>query len=194
MYATSPRLKPDDSVLRRDPSVDRARRHLAGYSPRHRDQGMIRDRILQFIDRYPDDAHLRSRLEGHLTSSALVLDSTGQKILLLHHRKLGRWLQLGGHCDGDGNLPGVALREACEESGIPNLEIVPEIIDVDIHEIPERPREPRHLHLDSRFLVIAPEGAQPRGNHESNDLRWMSFDEVKALDVDNSVMRLLDGL
>ncbi len=194
MYATSPRLNTADAELRRDPSVDRARRQLEGYAPRRPEQGQMRDRILEFIDRYPDDAHLRSRLEGHLTSSALVVDASGERILLLHHRKLGRWLQLGGHCDGDGNLPGVALREACEESGISNLEIVPEIIDVDIHEIPERPREPRHLHLDSRFLVVAPEGAQPRGNHESNDLRWMTFDEARALDVDDSVLRLLNGL
>lgn len=192
MHATSPRLRLEDPTLRSDPSLELARKQLEGYSPSRPEQRAIRDRILQFIDQFPDDAHLRSRLEGHLTASALVVDASGRQVLLLHHRKLGRWLQLGGHCDGDGNLAGVALREACEESGIPDLEIVPEIIDVDIHEIPERPAEPRHLHLDTRFLVFAPEGAQPRGNHESNALRWMTFDQARALDVDDSVLRLLN--
>ena len=194
MYATRPRLKADDPELRPDPSLARSREQLEAYRPPNAEQARMRDRILAFLETYPRDAHLRSRLEGHLTASALVVDADFDRVLLLHHRKLHRWLQPGGHCDGDGNLVGVAFREASEESGISGLEIVPRIIDLDIHEIPERRGVPRHLHLDTRFLVVAPEGAEPAGNHESNALAFHTFDQARRLDVDDSVLRLLDGL
>lgn len=194
MYATRPRLKAGASELTPDPDLETARRILQSYRAATREQATTRDRILRFIDTFPADAHLRSRLEGHLTASALVVDAALRRVLLLHHRKLRRWLQLGGHCDGDANLLSVAWREAVEESGIPGLELVPEVIDVDIHEIPARPAEPAHLHLDTRFLIIAPPGAEPVANHESDGLSWLSFEEIDALDVDGSVRRLVDGL
>lgn len=194
MYATSPRLNRESPELRTNPSLDLAKRILGSYTPSNKEQTKIRDRMIEFIERFPEDAHLRSRLEGHLTGSALVLSSDLTQVLLLHHRKLRRWLQPGGHCDGDANLMSVAWREAREESGIDGLELVPEVIDVDIHKIPARPGEPAHLHLDTRFLVIAPEGAEPVANHESNALRWMSFAEARRLDVDDSVLRLIQGL
>jgi ADP-ribose pyrophosphatase YjhB (NUDIX family) len=130
-------------------------------------QALERDRIVAWIDRYPADAHRRERLEGHLTASALVVDPARGQALLTHHRKLGRWLQLGGHCDGDANLARTALREAIEESGIEDLRVDPTPIDVDVHAIPERGAEPRHLHLDTRFLVVAPAGALESAGEES---------------------------
>ena len=147
--------------------------------------------MLDFIDRHPRDAHMRSCRGGHLTASALIVDRARGKVLLTHHRKLGKWLQLGGRCVGDANLAGVALREAVEESGIAGLEIVPRLIDVDIHPIPARPGEAEHLHLDSRFLVLAPEGAEARANHESNELRWLDRAAARELASDGSLRRLL---
>ena len=194
MHATSPRLAAGAPELEPTPSLQRALDILESYLPDDAEQMQIRDRIRHWIETYPEDAHLRSRLEGHLTASALVLDASLERVLLLHHRKLERWLQLGGHCDGDGNLISVAWRESVEESGISDLEIVPRVIDVDIHEIPARPGEPAHLHLDTRFLVLAPEGAEPVANHESNSLQWMTFEEARGLDVDDSVLRLIAGL
>lgn len=194
MYATRPRLKVGTPELRPDPDLEVARRILKSYQPADAEQAATRDRILSFIETFPDDAHRRSRLEGHLTASSLVVDAEMHRVLLLHHRKLGRWLQLGGHCDGDANLVSAAWREAVEESGIPDLEIVPTVIDVDIHEIPARPGEPAHLHLDTRFLIIAPPGAEPVANHESNALAWMTPDDIAALQVDDSVQRLIAGL
>lgn len=147
--------------------------------------------MLAFIEEHPLDAHLRTCLEGHLTASAILVDASATKVLLTHHKKLGRWLQLGGHCDGDADLARVALREATEESGIDGLGIDPVPIDVDVHVIPAREGEPEHLHLDTRFLVRAPAGAVERASDESLELRWFDRDEARAIDTDDSVRRLL---
>lgn len=168
-----------------------ARSLLAAWQPPTPEQERTRRRILAFVDAHPRDAHLRTCLEGHLTASALVLDSRGERVLLTFHRKLGKWLQLGGHCDGDADLAAVALREAIEESGIEDLAIDPMPIDLDIHPIPARKGEPEHLHLDTRFLVHAADGAIERASEESIQLRWFTRAEAAALDVDESVRRLL---
>ncbi len=174
-----------------NPDLNAARRTLYGYRAPTDQQAQIQQRMLQFIDQHPTDAHQRSCRPGHLTASALVLDSTGQRVLLTHHRKLERWLQLGGHCDGDANLAGVALREAVEEGGIEDLRIDPRPVDLDIHSIPARPGEPEHLHLDCRFLVFAPAGATPTASAESLAVKWWTLAEAAELDSDDSVLRLL---
>lgn len=167
----------------------RARSTIERHVPRDRKQAQAREFVLAWIDAHPD-ALLRSCLDGHLTSSALVLDASGARALLTLHRKLGRWLQLGGHCDGDANLAGSALREASEESGISGLAIDPELIDLDCHRIPARAGEPEHWHLDARFLVRAPPAALARISQESRALRWFTPEELAGLATDESVLRL----
>ena len=166
-----------------------ARATIERYRPRDGDQGKAREFVLAWIDAHPD-ALLRSCLEGHLTSSALVLHSAGERALLTLHTKLGRWLQLGGHCDGDANLAGSALREAREESGIDGLTIDPELLDLDCHRIPARAGEPEHWHLDARFVVQAPAGAVARASAESKELRWFRPAELAKIASDDSVRRL----
>jgi 8-oxo-dGTP pyrophosphatase MutT (NUDIX family) len=182
------RLRAGDLVSTPDLAV--ARHLLAAWDPPTLEQERTRDRILAFVDEHPRDAHERTCLPGHLTASALVLDSRGERALLTFHRKLGRWLQLGGHCDGDANLAAVALREAIEESGIEDLEIDPIPVDLDVHTIPARKGEPEHLHLDTRFLVHAPAGASERPSEESVELRWFTRGEAADLETDDSVRRL----
>ena len=182
----------EDPALARDDSLDSARRMLEAYLPRDERQARLRREILAFIEEHPRDAHLRSCVPGHLTASALVVDSTLTRALLTHHKKLNRWLQLGGHCDGDSNLAAVALREAREESGIEDLSIDPRLVDLDIHVIPARANEPEHLHLDARFVVHAPMDAREVASDESHRLAWISPGELSQLDTDESVRRLFE--
>ena len=150
-----------------------------------------RRRILAFIDDHPDALH-RSCATGHLTGSAAVIDPSTRHVLLLFHAKVQRWLQPGGHADGDGNLARVALREAEEETGIAGLRVLTPAIDLDVHVFHHATRaEPDHLHLDVRHLVVAPPGAVARGNEESEDLRWLAPDDVGSLDVDTGTRRMV---
>lgn len=145
--------------------------------------------ILEFVDAHDDALHRTCHL-GHLTGSALVVDATGEHVLLLFHTKLQRWLQPGGHCDGDANLAAVALREATEESGIDGLRVHPVAIDLDVHRV-DPPGDGPHLHLDARFLVVAPSGAQPQGNHESEAIRWVAPADLGDFDVDSGTVRMV---
>ncbi len=125
----------------------------------------FRDEIDAFLLEHGPIALTRDCVPGHLTASCLLWNATGTKVLLHHHRKLGLWLQFGGHCDGDGDTRRVATRETMEESGIEPSFVTPAPIDFDIHSIPARPAkgdraaEPEHLHLDVRYLALAPADA-----------------------------------
>ena len=135
-------------------------------------------------------------LEGHLTGSAITVSADGSRVLLLHHRKLDRWLQPGGHGDpGETTGEEVALREALEESGIGGLALhptAPRPLDVDVHDIPERGSEPAHEHLDLRYLVVAPEGAAVTPDlAELHEIRWVAWEEVDALGPDHGLRRAL---
>ncbi|HSL56635.1 MAG TPA: NUDIX hydrolase [Acidimicrobiales bacterium] len=147
-----------------------------------------RARILGLIDACPD-ALVRTCRPGHLTGSALVVDPSRAAVLVLFHRKLQRWLQPGGHADGDANLAGVALREATEETGIAGLAVLPVPIDLDVHRVAP-PAEDAHDHHDVRFLVVAPAGAAAVGNHESEALRWVGADELAGVGADAGLLRL----
>jgi 8-oxo-dGTP pyrophosphatase MutT (NUDIX family) len=152
-----------------------------------------RARILAFVDAHPDALH-RSCAPGHLTGSAAVVDPTTERLLLLFHAKVRRWLQPGGHADGDANLAGVALREAEEETGIQGLAVVRPAIDLDVHLFHNAAgTEPDHLHLDVRHLVLAPAGAVAVGNHESEGFVWVRRDELPGYDVDPGTLRMADA-
>lgn len=166
-----------------------ARAIVAAVPPTSPESERARLEILAFLDAHPDALH-RTCLAGHLTGSALVVDSSRTRVLLMLHTKLGRWLQPGGHADGEGFLGAVALREATEETGIEGLQLLEPAVDCDVHVIPERGAEPEHLHLDVRHVVLAPPDARVVGNAESQALRWVTLDEVQALATDDSLVRL----
>jgi len=154
------------------------------------DDDLEADRLLiaELVRSHPNiaDRHCRP---GHLTGSALVVDAAGDHLALVFHTKLQRWLQPGGHADGDTNLAAVALREATEEIGVSGLRIDPRPLDLDIHLV-RPPREDPHLHLDVRFLVVAPVGSVLAANHESEALRWVRWDELDRYDPDPGLRRL----
>ena len=124
-------------------------------------------------------AFLRERLAGHFTGSAWLVSADGQRVLLMHHRKLDRWLQPGGHADGDADLAAVALREAEEETGLRDLHIEPGIFDLDAHRIPARADVPEHTHHDVRYVIRTRGGEAPQGNAESLALAWVEIDALR---------------
>lgn len=147
----------------------------------------------QFLDLLSStpDALERTSLPNHLTGSALVMRPSTGEFLVLWHNKLQRWLQPGGHADGDGNLAHVAWREATEETGIGGLAVLAPAIHLDVHDF--RPREgAHHVHFDVRFLVIAPPDAEPRTNHESSGFRWTTVEELPDLGADPGLLALAE--
>jgi 8-oxo-dGTP pyrophosphatase MutT (NUDIX family) len=168
---------------------------LQRHAPADEEEDRDRDRTLDFVRRHRDPFDRRIA-EGHLTGSALVVSASGDRVLLLHHRKLDRWLQPGGHADpGETTGEAVALREAFEETGLRGIALhptAPRPLDVDVHDIPARKDEPAHEHLDLRYLVVAPEGAvlSPQVE-ELHALRWVSWDEADALGPDRGLRRAL---
>jgi 8-oxo-dGTP pyrophosphatase MutT (NUDIX family) len=151
-------------------------------------QEQLRRQMLAFAHDHPDSL-LRSCEAGHFTGSALVVDAARERLLLLLHTKAGRWLQPGGHADGEADLAAVAWREATEETGIVGLEVVRPAIDLDIHVFRPRVGEP-HTHLDVRYLVLTPPGAVAVGNHESEELRWVTLAELADYGPDEGLVRL----
>ncbi|MFC8795116.1 NUDIX hydrolase [Streptomyces cinereoruber] len=152
-------------------------------------QEELRQVYLDHLDAHPDGMY-KPCSAGHLTSSALVVDPARGRVLLTLHKKLGMWLQMGGHCEpGDTTVEGAALREATEESGIPGLALLPGgPVRLDRHPIPA----PCHWHLDVQYAALAPADAVERISEESLDLRWFAYEDVAGV-ADTSVVRLLEG-
>ncbi len=165
---------------------------LEKYTPWNEHEHRMWDRMKEFVSQHPD-CFDRSLKIGHITGSAWVLDADESHVLLTHHRKLNKWLQLGGHADGEGDVRQVALREAIEESG---LEIIrhlsPEIFDVDVHEIPARGEEPAHYHYDVRFRMAADRREPLCVSEESKELVWVPLIEVHQLTREESVLRMVE--
>jgi 8-oxo-dGTP pyrophosphatase MutT (NUDIX family) len=154
-------------------------------------------RFEEFVESSPH-CFERSHPPGHLTGSALLWCPHTDRVLLTLHRKLGKWLQLGGHADGNPRLHEVALQEAREESGLHELEFLayaadarpPLPFDLDVHEIPEGP----HFHYDVRYLVRADSRQPVKISPESKDLRWVSLKEARDLCPEPSMHRQFDKL
>ena len=139
----------------------------------------------------------RDHAPGHFTGSALVTSPNLGEVLLTLHAKLGKWLQLGGHADGELFIEQVAKREAEEEGGLSELvpffhtaypgQWVP--FDLDVHTIPAHANEPEHQHFDIRFVMIAAGNRTPKRNEESKELRWVKLSEAKNLTQETSMLR-----
>ncbi len=133
---------------------------------------------------------------GHVTGSALVVHGESGRVLLLWHRKLERWLQMGGHGEFEMSAAETALREAQEESGLPDLRFIPQALtpaplDLDAHVIPASRGKPEHYHLDLRYLLATDHPNEIRRNDESADLRWFTVAETGGLDLDPGLRRLI---
>ena len=168
---------------------------LNQYDARYPNEQAMTNRIRTLVTDHPD-CFERTCQSGHITGSAWIVSTDLTKHLLTHHRKLDRWLQLGGHADGQSEPYLVALREAEEESGMhgflpyPSDDFVP--LDVDVHLIPARGSEPAHEHHDIRFLLRAASIQEIQVSDESHDVRWFTRSELRQVTSEESLLRMLD--
>ena len=169
----------------------------------YNEQNEIIHNFNQFINTNPN-CFSRDNLPGHITGSAFVVNQNFDKVLFTYHAKLKKWLQLGGHAEGEIIVQNVALKEACEESGIDEFDFIDilnfpaisttthfhEIIpfDLDIHLIPERKTEPAHYHYDVRFILVA-KHEDFKISEESLDLKWISLNDVFNYTMEKSTLR-----
>ncbi len=172
---------------------------------------MKRDQILQLLQSYKEihpseqatvskfnqfitqnkQCFERSLLIGHITGSCWLLDLSRERVLLTHHKKLGKWIQLGGHADGDPDILNVALKEAKEESGNNHIiSLQNQIFDIDVHEIPPYKQVPTHYHWDIRFLLGMNSTDQIQMSSESNDLAWFTYKQLTQHNFEASMQRM----
>ena len=164
---------------------------LKNHQPSTTEETQFKQQMIEFVEQNPD-CFERTLLIGHVTGSAWIVDKSRQFTLLTHHRKLDKWFQTGGHCDGDSDVLNVAIKEAQEETGLLDIQVVsPNIFDIDIHEIPERKGVPTHLHYDVRFLLEADMNEPLIVSSESSDLAWVELSKVSSLNDSESIMRMV---
>lgn len=160
------------------------------YAVRHATEAQSIAQFREFMRGHADAAQRELGL-GHLTGAAWLVSADGRRVLLTHHRKLRRWLQLGGHADGDVDLVAVALREAEEESGLHDLVIEREIFDLDRHWIPDHRDIPGHWHYDLRYVVRCQGSEQFAVSEESLELAWRDIaGMLGSADYDESLQRM----
>ena len=163
---------------------------LERYGAKWKSEGPTIERFIRFVVSN-EDCFERTLKIGHVTGSAWVVNEAGTHVLLTHHKRLGRWLQLGGHADGEHDVRNVALREAKEESGISHLEpIGDEIFDVDIHLIPGREDEPEHYHYDVRYAFTVKGDTTFSVSDESHELCWVEIETLSEYSTEESMARM----
>jgi len=163
---------------------------LHNYHPTEQEEQMHRELVLSFVQE-EELCFERSLEKGHITASAWIVNKANTHALLMHHRKLHLWCQLGGHCDGDHDVLRVALREAKEESGICHIEpLLLGIFDVDVHAIPPYQNIPEHKHYDIRFLLQVQSNETGQKNEESEALLWVDKETSSLPTTETSILRL----
>lgn len=167
---------------------------LSSYKTEFKEEQLFVPQFLSLLQ--SDRCYHRDHLPGHITGSAWIVNEDMTRVLLIHHNNLNRWLQPGGHADGDENVVGVAIREANEETGLVNLtQLTQSVFDLDIHPIPERKGFPQHQHFDVRFLFQASENDELKISEESSDLKWINLTQVPSLTQHNlSILRMIKKL
>jgi 8-oxo-dGTP pyrophosphatase MutT (NUDIX family) len=177
--------------------LDSVRELLSGYGPANSAEASFVDRMLELCR--AEGACERSHFApGHFTASAFVLSPDRRDLVLIHHKKLGIWVQPGGHVEpNDEDLIGAARREVLEEVGLGELEPITNgasaVFDVDIHSIPARKADPAHEHFDVRFAFVAKTRSLVHSD-EVADLRWVPLPDVARMGTDDSVLRAVGKL
>ncbi len=166
---------------------------FSGYNTFHSEEENFVPRFLELLSQ--PNCFERTHLPGHITGSAWIVNPERTQTLLVHHAKLNKWVQPGGHADGDENILRVAMREAEEETGLKSLTIIKVTpFDVDIHLIPKRTDFPEHFHYDIRFLIEANTEEMILVSEESHDVKWVALDALDKFTAEPSVLRMRDKL
>lgn len=163
---------------------------LEKYQHKYAGEAKIVSRFLDLL--FCRDCFDRFFLPAHITASAWALTPDLSQVVLLHHKKLNKWLQPGGHADGDENVLRVAKKELCEEAGITDTEVIGDsFFDLDIHVIPAHGNMAIHEHFDVRFAMIANDPSQLRKNDESHEVSWVSLDQLEQfIENEPSIVRM----
>jgi 8-oxo-dGTP pyrophosphatase MutT (NUDIX family) len=174
-------------------AANHVRRMLAGHTPADASEEESLRRIVRLLDDHEDPWSRTLFLPGHLTASAVVVDASHERALLVFHGKLEMWLQPGGHFEPGERDPAVAAaREVLEETFLstrwPGQALV--LLDVDVHGIPAHKAEPGHEHFDLRLLLVA-ESDDARAGDGTRDVRWVGRTEAAGLDLDPGLQRAL---
>jgi 8-oxo-dGTP pyrophosphatase MutT (NUDIX family) len=174
-------------------SVDRLDEQIRQYETADSDEIGFKKKFLDLL--LHADAFQRTHLPGHITGSSFIVSDDLKHTLLVHHAKLNRWLQPGGHADGDPNVVGVALREANEETGLKNLTLLQNgIFDLDIHTIPARKDFPQHEHFDVRYLFRGSMDEEVVVSEESHDVKWVPLKDLERFNNERALLRMRDKL
>jgi len=161
------------------------------YKPASQAEKRYKSQIINFLINNKDN-YLRTNPKGHLTASAWIINQQGDKVLLHHHQKLDKWIQLGGHLEKRELIQAAALREAAEESGLNSLSLVDQkIYDLDVHRIPAAKNEAEHFHYDLRLLLKADAEEELEKSSESKNLKWIDLNRVANYVREESVLRML---
>jgi len=167
---------------------------LSEYNTLDIDEANMLSETISFVETHTN-CFERTLTIGHITASAWITDEKQELALLCHHKKLNKWLQLGGHCDGNSNVKEVALKEAQEESGLQNFQFKTEaIFDIDIHKIPQHKNVAEHLHYDIRFWLLANAELSLIVSSESKDLKWIPIEEIHQYNNERSIIRMVEKL
>lgn len=162
---------------------------LSKYVTQYPEESDFVPRFLELLTQ--EGCFQRNHLPGHITGSAWIVNESVTKVLMVQHGSLRRWLQPGGHADGEENVLNTARREAFEETGLSNLTLIgTQFLDIDIHPIPAKHHFPAHYHYDVRFLFIGDEKQELRISDESTDLKWIDLHLLGQYSSERSVLRL----
>lgn len=162
---------------------------LENYAERYPAESATCTRFLDFVQAH-ERCFQRDCWAGHVTGSAWLVNSGRDHVLLTHHKKLDRWLQVGGHSDGATDPLAVAIKEAEEESGLAVVALEKAVFDIDIHEIPARKADPAHFHFDVRFALQTCAGDAFQVSEESHDLAWVPVQRLDDYTHEESVLRM----
>jgi 8-oxo-dGTP pyrophosphatase MutT (NUDIX family) len=165
---------------------------LRNYTPTDPNERVMWLNTIAFVEQQPD-CFERSLSMGHITGSAWIVSHDHKQVVLIHHRKLDRWFQPGGHADGNPDVAAVAMQEAREETGLTQLHFASEplaIFDVDVHLIPARPNEPAHFHYDIRFLIEADPTEPFVESGETKAIQWVNCSDIALFTEEESIRRM----